>query len=146
MAEQAQGGKLIVSTTRIVVLCVAAGLLMLAPVGLAQEQGAQRTDDGMYLISYESKLQPITINRIHNWVVHVETSDGSPVDDAMVTLIGGMPGHDHGLPTMPLATQYLGDGDYLVEGMKFHMNGWWQITISITVESSYDSVTFDLQL
>ena len=134
------------STTRIVALSVAAGLLIIAPVGFAQEQGAKRTDDGTYLVSYESKLQPISINRIHNWVVHVEAADGSPVDDATITLVGGMPGHDHGLPTMPLATQYLGDGDYLVEGMKFHMNGFWQITISITVAGSSDSVTFDLQL
>jgi len=119
---------------------------MLAKAGLAQEQGAKRSDAGMFLISYESGLQPISINRIHNWVVHIETSDGSPVADATITLVGGMPSHDHGLPTMPLATQYLGDGDYLVEGMKFHMNGWWQVTISITGAGDNDSVTFDLQL
>jgi hypothetical protein len=121
-------------------------LLTLAAVGLAQEQGAKRSDKEMFLISYESELQPISINRIHNWVVHIEATDGSPVDDATITLIGGMPDHDHGLPTLPLATRYLGDGDYLVEGMKFHMNGWWQITISITVAGRSDSVTFDLQL
>ncbi len=130
---------------RIYALCVAAGLLMLATVGLAQEQGAKSSDKEMFLISYESGLQPIAINRIHNWVVHIEAADGSPVADATITLIGGMPDHDHGLPTLPLATRYLGDGDYLVEGMKFHMNGWWQITISITVAGRSDSVTFDLQ-
>jgi hypothetical protein len=54
--------------------------------------------------------------------------------------------HDHGLPTLPLATQNLGDGDYLVEGMKFHMNGWWQVTLSIVSGDDSDSVTFDLQL
>ncbi len=58
----------------------------------------------------------------------------------------GMPVHDHGLPTLPLATQNLGDGDYLVEGMKFHMNGWWQVTLSIVSGDDSDSVTFDLQL
>lgn len=119
---------------------------MFAMVGIAQEQGAKKSDGEMFRISYESGLRPISINRIHNWVVHIETSDGSPVADAMITLIGGMPEHDHGLPTLPLATQYLGDGDYLVEGMKFHMNGWWQITISITVAGDSDSVTFELQL
>lgn len=119
---------------------------MLATAGLAREHGAKSSDTEMFLVSYESQLQPISINRIHNWVVHVKTSDGSPVAGATITLIGGMPDHDHGLPTLPLATRYLGDGDYLVEGMKFHMNGWWQITISITVAGSSDSVTFDLQL
>jgi hypothetical protein len=125
---------------------VAAGLLILAAVGIAQEQRAKKSDKEMFFISYESELQPISINRIHNWVVHVESPDGSPVDDATVTLVGGMPVHDHGLPTLPQATQNLGNGDYLVEGMKFHMNGWWQVTISITVNSRSDVVTFDLQL
>lgn len=100
----------------------------------------------MFRLSYEPGLQPISINRIHSWVVHVETPDGSPVEDATLTFAGGMPAHDHGLPTLPLATEYLGDGDYLVEGMKFHMNGWWQVTISITVAGVNDTVTFDLQL
>ncbi len=131
---------------RLYAVCMVAGLLMFATVGIAQEQGAKKSDGGMFRISYESGLRPISINRIHNWIVHIERSDGSPVADAMITLIGGMPEHDHGLPTLPLATQYLGDGDYLVEGMKFHMNGWWQITISITVAGDNDSVTFDLQL
>ncbi len=131
---------------RLYAVCVGVGLLMFATVGIAQEQGAKQSDAEMFRISYESGLRPISINRIHNWVVHIETSDGNPVADAMITLIGGMPEHDHGLPTLPLATQYLGDGDYLVEGMKFHMNGWWQITISITVAGDNDSVTFDLQL
>ena len=134
------------SYKRLYALYVAAGLLILAAVGIAQEQRAKKSDKEMFLISYESELQPISINRIHNWVVHVESSDGSPVDDATVTLVGGMPIHDHGLPTLPQATQNLGNGDYLVEGMKFHMNGWWQVTISITVNGRSDAVTFDLQL
>ena len=125
---------------------VATGLLIVAAVGIAQEQGAKTSDEGMFVISYASELQPVSINRIHNWIIHVETSDGRPVDGASITLVGGMPDHDHGLPTVPLATQSLGDGNYLVEGVKFHMNGWWQITVSITAGSEVDSVIFDLQL
>ncbi len=125
---------------------VATGLLIVATVGIAQERGAKTSDEGMFVISYESELQPVSINRIHNWIIHVETSDGRPVDGASITLVGGMPDHDHGLPTVPLATQSLGDGNYLVEGVKFHMNGWWQITVSITAGSEVDSVIFDLQL
>lgn len=33
--------------------------------------------------------------------------------------------HGHGLPTRPQVTQNLGNGDYLVEGTKFQMGGWW---------------------
>ena len=31
---------------------------------------------------------------------------------------GGMPKHQHGFPTNPRAKQYLGNGLYLVEGVK----------------------------
>ena len=36
-----------------------------------------------------------------------------------------MPEHGHGFPTVPEVTEYLGDGKYLVEGLKFSMPGWW---------------------
>ena len=122
------------------------GLLLLVIAGFAQDEQAKRTDKEVFVVSYASRLQPISINRIHNWVIHVETADGSPIDNATIAVIGGMPLHDHGLPTMPQVTKYLGDGNYLVEGMRFHMNGWWQLTVSITVDSNTDSVTFELQL
>ncbi len=123
-----------------------AGLLILVIPGLAQDQRTKKSDRNLYVISYEPGIQPVLINRIHHWVVHVETPDGSVVNNATIVFVGGMPDHDHGLPTLPLVTRYLGDGDYLVEGMRFHMHGRWQVTLTITVESSIDSVTFDLQL
>ena len=123
-----------------------AGLLIIAITGFAQEQRTKRSDKDLFVISYEPAIQPVSINRIHNWVVHVETADGEPVNNATIAFVGGMPDHDHGLPTVPMVTRYLGDGDYLVEGMRFHMNGRWRVTLTITVDSRNDSVTFDLQL
>ena len=70
---------------------------------------------GLFHVSYKSKLQPIAINRIHNWVLHVELADGQPVTNADITVEGGMPAHDHGLPTLPRITQSLGNGEYLLE-------------------------------
>ena len=125
---------------------LATGLLFLAIAGFAQDEQARKSDKGVFVVSYESRLQPISINRIHNWVLQVEAADGSPIDNATIAVIGVMPAHDHGLPTIPQVTKYPGDGNYLVEGMRFHMNGRWQGTVSITVDSSTDAVTFDLQL
>lgn len=125
---------------------VFAGTLLLALTLFAQDERTRESDRKLFVISYEPALQPVSINRIHNWVVHVETADGDAVDGATISLIGGMPDHDHGLPTLPQSTRYLGDGDYLVEGVKFHMNGRWEVTMTITVEGGSDTVTFDLQL
>jgi hypothetical protein len=57
-----------------------------------------------------------------------------------------MPQHGHGLPTKPVVTRTLGDGTYVVDGMKFNMGGWWIVTVGIDGESGRDVVTFNLKL
>ena len=54
--------------------------------------------------------------------------------------------HDHGLPTAPRVTETLGEGDYLLEGMKFQMPGHWVVTLAIDAGEGDDSVTFELML
>jgi len=68
------------------------------------------------------------------------------VSHAEIDLDGGMPAHDHGLPTHPQMTRYLGKGSYLVEGMKFHMGGLWTVTITVTDGNASDHTTFDFNL
>ena len=77
---------------------------------------------------------------------HVEDAAGEPVEDARISVDGGMPQHDHGLPTAPEVTRELGRGDYLVEGLRFHMNGYWEIVVEIRVDGRRDTVTIPLQL
>lgn len=101
---------------------------------------------GELQISYASNLEPLTINRIHSWVLYVETIEGIPVADAELTVEGGMPEHDHGLPTRPRVTRYLGDGQYLLEGMRFHMPGAWEIQIAIDALGKQDVVVIALTL
>ena len=127
-------------------ITIGTALLMLALSGLAQDERARETDRNLFAISYEPDHDPVSINRIHNWVVHVETPDGVVVDNATISIVGSMPGHPHGLPTMPQTTRYLGDGNYLLEGVKFHMNGWWQVTITIKAAGSEDAALFELNL
>jgi hypothetical protein len=100
----------------------------------------------VYRVSFQSYLEPIEINQIHSWRLHVETSDGQIVDDAVILVDGGMPDHGHGLPTQPEVTENLGDGNYLVEGLKFQMGGWWEVMFEISSEGQTDSITFNLIL
>ena len=122
------------------------GLATVVLVALAAVANADISDAGHYRVSFESSLTPLQINRIHTWVVHVEDAVGEVVDQAELTISGGMPLHDHGLPTEPRATRYLGAGDYLIEGMKFHMSGEWQVSIRILAGDKLDTVTFGLDL
>jgi len=104
------------------------------------------TDQGLFRVSYSSESTPLPINQIHTWTIHVETADGQPVDDAEINVDGGMPDMNHGFPTSPQVTQNLGNGDYLVEGMKFQMLGWWEVKFNISANGQSDTVTFNLIL
>jgi hypothetical protein len=104
------------------------------------------SDQGTYQVSITSDLDPIDINQIHSWTLHVQTPDGQPVENAEIGVDGGMPQHNHGFPTSPQVTQELGGGDYLVEGVKFSMVGWWEMRFDITAGGQSDSITFNIVL
>jgi hypothetical protein len=104
------------------------------------------TDNGLFRVSYVSDLDPIAINQMQSWILHVETADGQPVENAAISVGGGMPQHGHGLPTRPQVTEYLGDGNYRVEGLRFQMGGWWEVSFSIDDGSQQDTITFNIVL
>ena len=115
-----------------------------APSGLDYST-EHASENGQFKVSFTSET-PIVINKMHSWTLHVETADGQPVENATILVDGGMPQHGHGLPTAPQVTEYLGNGDYRVEGMKFQMGGWWEVRFDITAGDLNDTVTFNLTL
>ncbi len=122
-------------------------LLLLISITIeAQDITTKLTDKQHFQVSYSSKLDPITINMMHAWIIRIENNKQQAVLNAEISVDGGMPAHNHGLPTHPQVTKNIGEGNYLLEGMKFHMGGWWQVTISIVDGNVSDSVTFDLNL
>ena len=100
--------------------------------------------------AYRATIQPqgdtIPRNRLHRWTLHLETAAGAPVDSATVAVDGGMPQHGHGLPTRPRVTRHAGNGDHVVDGMKFNMGGWWVVTFRVAAAAGTDSVVFNLKL
>jgi hypothetical protein len=104
------------------------------------------SDRQIFSVSFVSSLEPIPINRIHNWELTVVTAAGEAVDDAEIAVEGGMPAHDHGLPTRPRVAEELGDGRYRIEGLRFHMAGRWEIWVTIRAHGRTDTVTISLDL
>lgn len=104
------------------------------------------SDNGFFDVSYSSATGTVPVNQMHQWTLHVETAGGDLVEDANITVDGDMPQHGHGLPTRPQVTKYLGNGDYLVEGMKFQMGGWWLMDFTITANGETDAVHFNMML
>jgi hypothetical protein len=106
----------------------------------------QLSDNGLFKVSYTASTGDVPVNQMHEWTLHVETADGQPVDDAVIAVDGDMPQHGHGLPTRPQVTKNLGNGNYLVEGMKFQMGGWWLMDFTITANGQTDVVNFNMML
>jgi len=104
------------------------------------------SQQGHYRVSYQSKVKPIPLNRIHSWTLHLETPDGHAVDDARISIYGGMPAHKHGFPTAPRVTQGIGNGNYLVEGLKFSMTGRWELWLNIRSGGKTDKAVIHVVL
>jgi hypothetical protein len=110
------------------------------------EEVSWTSKGNVFVVSYQSELQPLQINQLHAWILHIENADGEPVEDAVIEATGGMPVHDHGLPTRPRVTDEIGDGNYRLEGIRFHMAGLWEITLVITDGDRTDTVVISLTL
>ena len=98
------------------------------------------------VVTYSTPDGPPEINRMHSWILHVETDEGIPVEGAEIEVDGGMPLHDHGLPTRPRVTEELGGGDYRLDGVRFHMTGYWELVVTIRREYSEEIVVVSLTL
>lgn len=98
------------------------------------------------VVSYTTLDGELQINQMQSWMLHIETEAGIAVEGATVEVAGGMPEHDHGLPTKPRVTEELGGGDYRLDGLRFHMRGYWEIVVSVTTASGVSTVTIPLQL
>ena len=104
------------------------------------------SESGRYTATIKPDGDSIPQGKLQRWTLHLETANGAPVDLCTVTVDGGMPQHGHGLPTKPRVTRRLGNGDHLVEGMKFNMGGWWVVKFRVVSDAGADSVVFNLSL
>jgi len=107
---------------------------------------SRSSDKGLFTVSYTVSTGTVPVNQMHQWTLHVKSADGKPVEDATIDVDGDMPQHGHGLPTSPRVTKYLGDGNYLVDGMKFQMGGWWVMDFTVTADGQTDAVHFNIML
>lgn len=101
--------------------------------------------EGLQVSMYSEQL-PLTINRMHRWVIRLHDSTNGPVSGAAITVDGGMPAHDHGLPTSPQVSEAEEAGEYWLDGMRFHMNGEWTLQLLIEHQGRRYRASFALQV
>ncbi len=102
------------------------------------------SDAGLYHAELMPDATPNSDGKMHAWTVLLQTAKGAPVTQAEIAISGGMPQHGHGLPTAPQVTRNLGEGRYLIEGVKFNMGGWWTFKLDVKGADGSDAVTFNL--
>ena len=129
-------------------LAMTTGCMMFTrpPRDLAYYSRTRPSEGGAYRATILPQGDSIPKGKLHRWTLHLETASGVAVQGATITVDGGMPQHGHGLPTKPRVTHPLGPGDYVVDGMKFNMGGWWVVKFRVAADAGRDSVVFNLKL
>ena len=107
--------------------------------------GPRTSAAGRYVAALEPAT-PLRPRQMQTVRVTVRDAEGRAIDEAQISIDGGMPQHGHGLPTRPRVTRNLGDGIYEIEGVRFNMGGWWEFSLAITGPAGADKVTFNIQL
>lgn len=102
--------------------------------------------DKKYRVTLYSNTFPIPMQKIHSWTAHIERADGNPVEKAKIYIHGGMPEHRHGFPVTPRVRKNLGNGKFLIEGVKFSMIGNWEMRLNIKEKNSRDRAIFKIKI
>ena len=107
--------------------------------------GPRASAEGRYVATLEP-AKPLRPRQMQTVRVSVRDAEGRAIEEAEISIDGGMPQHGHGLPTRPRVTRNLGDGIYEIEGVRFNMGGWWEFKLAIAGSRGADTVTFNLEL
>ena len=125
-------------------------LLIHASAFASVDRWRQQSDAGHFIVTLMAEDGQYKIGRYHNWIIVVTDNQGNAIENAQIAISGGMLAHGHGLPSKPLVTRYLGQGQYLIEGMLFNMSGKWTLlfVIQTVIQKPMlrDRVRFDIEL
>lgn len=85
----------------------------------------------------------IPLDVMHSWLLELTDAAGAPVAEAALTVAGDMPQHGHGLPAAT-SVRAVGSGRYRVDGLKFHMPGWWVVEARVRAGGHDETIAFQL--
>ncbi|MEM7257384.1 MAG: FixH family protein [Pseudomonadota bacterium] len=101
--------------------------------------------NGIFLVTFESTQSEFALNEFRTWhLVLQDKHTGAGVSPARFSIGGGMPMHGHGLPSQPQVAKHLGDGRYVIDGVRFNMLGKWLFEFDIATKDASDSVSFEV--
>ncbi len=105
------------------------------------------TKHGLFKLNVRAKgLEKLPVNQFHQWILTIKDANDKAVNNARIAISGGMPAHGHGLPTQPRVEKKIGDGQYLIAGMKFNMDGQWKLRFLIVQPTQKDMAELDVKV
>jgi hypothetical protein len=102
------------------------------------------SEGGSIRVTYYLESENAPLNDIHSWKLLLEDKNGAIIENAEIVVSPDMPEHLHGMLTTAEVYELDEPGMYRVDGMKFHMPGWWEVTIDVTTPKTRDLVRFQL--
>lgn len=102
--------------------------------------------NGVYGASFQPVAGKLALGEYSVWKLKLVNASGQPLDKASIGISAGMfgEGHGHGMPTSPVASAYLGDGFYQIEGVLFSMLGDWTFFFDVEQDGQRDRIRIDL--
>lgn len=122
------------------------GLLSQPQAQQDQQHWVATSTDGLLKAQLQMESGHLGIGKYQQWRLTLLDTNEQAVFPAQIRIGGGMPAHGHGLPTQPQISAYLGDGAYLIEGMKFTMAGDWIMLFEVDSAEFSTQVQFDINI
>ena len=107
--------------------------------------GPRVSEHGRYTATLQP-AEPLRVRRAQKIAILIQDTAGQPVEGVTIAVDGGMPEHGHGLPTQPRADHALTAGVYAIDGLRFNMGGWWELSFKIEGSAGADRVIFHLKI
>ncbi len=89
-----------------------------------------------YRVSYQPQQDPIPLNEHFRVTLNLQnlSTTRPPEKTVQVRVDADMPEHNHGMQSTPEVVS-LGNGQYEVRGLLYHMAGYWEMEVTVTPES-----------
>jgi hypothetical protein len=100
---------------------------------------------GTYRVTWQSTPSPVPLNATFALEVEVADAAGGDVSTLELAADAAMPDHGHGMNTQPRVTR-LGPGRFRVEGMLFHMPGYWELYFDLARGPLRERAQFPIEL
>lgn len=121
-----------------------AALVLVCADSAAAQPLQLRSEAGHFTLVISGLANPEPVNHLHGLDLQLQTSDGKPATGATIVIAGMRHDSSNPLPTMPRASPAPGDGNYRLEGLRFHMPGQWHLVLDIECAQIRDRAALDI--